>query len=101
MRHVHLALLILRRVGDRSAKGDGRWNHADLAGHVKEWALDFNGFYPAMCADGAQSTDQGGSNNRILRRGAFNDGPDSLTSFVREPYAATGRNTSIGFRCAR
>jgi formylglycine-generating enzyme required for sulfatase activity len=33
--------LIPENVGSTSPKGDGKWGHADLAGNVSEWVLDF------------------------------------------------------------
>ena len=79
--------------------GNGRWGHADLAGNLSEWTLDyFHPEYPTSCTNCLNAT---ASAERSQRGGAYST-PDGA-------LLATGRfgvNPSLprfysGFRCAR
>jgi formylglycine-generating enzyme required for sulfatase activity len=79
--------------------GQGRWGHADLAGNVWEWALDWHDdVYPSPCVDCALLD---GADHRELRGGSFLSGGDLLRGAARN-YAPPGWHLhSIGVRCAR
>jgi formylglycine-generating enzyme required for sulfatase activity len=90
------------RVGFESPLGDGRWGHADLAGNVWEWTLDWFGPYDASCADCAQLVPAVPA-ERVLRGGGFfNEDVGLLRSAYRDVHHNPGaRVTSYGLRCAR
>jgi formylglycine-generating enzyme required for sulfatase activity len=82
--------------------GAGRWGQLDLSGNVFNWAMDkYQGHggnqYVNPCVDcaaltGAEPTDRG--NN-------FEVAPLRAGPMFRTPYAISGGNDVIGFRCAR
>jgi formylglycine-generating enzyme len=88
------------RVGSESAKGDGRWGHADLAGNAWEWTLDwYASTFPLPCNDCANLTT---SSYRVIRGGGFASGVSYLRTAFRDYYAPTDRFTGLfGLRCAR
>ncbi len=99
----------LKTVGSKSPLGDGRWGHADLAGNVWEWMLDYSEepYRLTPCDDCAElrpsvkpSSGRDGA-ERAFRGGAFNwDAVYQRTAFrYSDPEAA--RYASIGLRCAR
>jgi ELWxxDGT repeat protein len=81
--------------------GQGRWGHADLAGNLREWCLDFQngGWYSgggASCTDCANLTPGTG---RTLRGGSWQDiEARSLRAAHRNPAAVAHAD---GIRCAR
>jgi formylglycine-generating enzyme required for sulfatase activity len=85
-------------VGAKSPKGDGKWGHADLAGDLWEWGLDWFLTDPPMpCVDCAAI--QSGA-VRAQRGGAW----DNDTSFLLTSYRynqPSGRHHWDGVRCAR
>ncbi len=92
-------------VGSRSPKGDGAWGHADLAGSMFEWTLDWFGNYPLpctlACADIA-GPDPG--NGRSAWGGDWSHGATLLLSssnlgYSTDPTMPTQDN--LGVRCAR
>ena len=80
--------------------GNGKWGHADLAGSVEEWNLDWMvSGYPAPCNDCANlaSADQ-----RVLRGGDFQSDAFWLESDTRNGAGTPWRRMeNWGFRCAR
>jgi formylglycine-generating enzyme required for sulfatase activity len=100
---------IAEAVGSRPA-GIGRWGHADLAGNVNEFVLDWIGSgtaprLPATCTNCTQQTTEGaaGWDARQLRGGAYYaTGPSALLAvgFGIFNYGDS-RNTGNGARCAR
>jgi len=86
-------------VGQRSANGDGKWGHADLAGNSWEFTLDWFAPYATTCTDCAhlaQATD------RVIRGGGWADvAPGNLYTSFRSSSTPTHRDSSIGIRCAR
>ncbi len=84
-------------VGSRSPRGDGRWLHADLAGNVREWALDGYDEYVTPCNDCANLS----NTYRVARGGGFNDAATFVTSSDRGYTIPDSRSTIGGFRCAR
>jgi formylglycine-generating enzyme len=88
-------------VGQRPA-GSGRWGHADLAGNVDEWALDWHiDPYATPCADCAH-LEADTLPNRILRGGNFDAIGHGTLRTGHRGYGAPGlRFSGIGIRCAR
>ena len=84
--------------GSRSPMGDGRWGHADLAGNLQEWTLDWAGPYGGPCVDCA-SLSSVGFNGRAVRGGAF----DLVDVHVAAPGVdvPSDHGEDMGFRCAR
>ena len=87
------------KVGAESPLGDGRWGHADLAGNVFEWNLDwYAATYSPTCDDCANLT---AAPYRVIRGGSFDASPACLLNSLRETSTPDGRSSQIGFRCAR
>jgi formylglycine-generating enzyme required for sulfatase activity len=84
-------------------KGNGKWGHADLAGNLYQWLLDWdNGVYPTSCTDCANLTmPTGSSPARAMRAGAFVYDKDNLRSAGPSNGYPSMRNYIYGFRCAR
>jgi formylglycine-generating enzyme required for sulfatase activity len=89
-----------RAPGTDSPAGDGRFGHADLAGNVWEWTIDyFADHYPTdSCMDCANLTP---GTNRVIRGGAFDDPATVATASFRTDSTPTSATFDIGFRCAR
>ena len=87
-----------KRVGSLSPAGDGRWGHADLAGNVWEWTLDWYGGYPTPCTDCANLvvTDP----RRTNRGGGFSFDSSRLRTAFRGLENPMPAYASIGIRCA-
>ncbi len=93
----------LATVGSTSAKGDGKWRQADLAGGLWEWNLDWEGntYSESSCIDCAGLT-QGSSTQRVVRGGGFNDPASLLLSYDRSYLVAPITHApDVGARCAR
>lgn len=86
-------------VGSKSPSGDARWGHADLAGNVAEWLLDwYASTYPVPCVDCANLTP--GIDCVFRGAGYFND-PAGLVTSRRNFDLPTTRGAYLGVRCAR
>lgn len=92
-------------VGYRSPKGDGRWGHADLAGNVDEWAVDWYAEpYPGVpcvnCVNAVAPNDDGGAPERVVRGGDVFSPADFLRVSRRDSWRP---DVAIihGARCAR
>lgn len=83
-------------VGSRS-EGDGRWGHADMAGNLLEWVLDYYGEYGSECIN-CLNTSPG---ERAQRGGAYDMFEDALLSSFRTSLASEEARPNSGFRCAR
>lgn len=90
------------RVGSESPAGDGKWGHADLAGNVLEWTLDwYHADYAVPCVDCAALTP--GVDGQVLRGGGFFN---EFVSYLRSDYRMNNHgpgthSSSYGMRCAR
>jgi formylglycine-generating enzyme required for sulfatase activity len=79
--------------------GSGRWGHADLAGNIFEWTLDWHATYQVSCSNCANLT---ASSLRVLRGGNLsNSNANSFRSADRAPTSPVLRDGNIGVRCAR
>jgi sulfatase modifying factor 1 len=78
--------------------GNARWGHADLAGNVWEWVLDYAGDYPPTCKDCLNTTS---ALDRLTRGGAFNLAASALLSAYHTSFEPTVHRSNVGFRCAR
>lgn len=87
-------------VGSKSPTGDGRWGHADLAGNLYEWTLDWYADpYPTMsCNNCANLT---AASFRVIRGGAFDYGESNLRTAHRNYVTPSYRGYNLGARCAR
>jgi formylglycine-generating enzyme required for sulfatase activity len=84
-------------VGTKPA-GDGRWGQSDLGGNVSEWTLDRNAPYATPCTDCANLAP---SQERMVRGGDFEYGPDRLRTSFRDYITPSLRHPVMGIRCAR
>jgi len=93
------ALTDLIVVGSKPA-GNGKWGHADLAGNVWEFTLDwYASSYSISCDNCA---DLAAATYRVVRGGDFNGNVSLLRSANRDGYVAPdGRYNDLGARCAR
>jgi sulfatase modifying factor 1 len=92
------ATCALQPVGSRSPKGDGRWGHAELAGSVWEWTLDWWEDYVDPCVDCATVTS---GMYRTARGGGFKSLPSVLVVAARVQGTPSERDSFFGARCAR
>ncbi|WP_437972735.1 SUMF1/EgtB/PvdO family nonheme iron enzyme [Sorangium sp. So ce295] len=93
------ALSDIQSVGSRSPKGDGKWGHADLAGSLQEWVLDWYDYnYKSPCNDCAQVS---GLPYKMIRGGSWRRDASYLLSSYRKEVDADNCSDSGGVRCAR
>jgi formylglycine-generating enzyme required for sulfatase activity len=78
--------------------GNGRWGHADLAGNVDEWCLDW--YAPYATASMVQNNIPFGT-ARVVRGGMFSTSIDYLRAANRGYFSPTFRGVGLGLRCAR
>jgi sulfatase modifying factor 1 len=83
--------------------GNAWWGHADLAGSMSEWVLDWHsdGWYAtaqAGCSDCACLT---GSLFRVVRGGSWSAVAYDLRAADRGGYYPDSRAARVGFRCVR
>jgi len=89
----------IHEVGSLSPAGDGVWEHADLAGNVWEWALDWEiDPFPMPCTDCATLTE---GSYRIIRGGSFYNVEGFLRAARRGYDSPEIGYDNSGLRCAR
>ncbi|WP_272422503.1 formylglycine-generating enzyme family protein [Polyangium jinanense] len=92
---------LIPRVGSRSPAGDGESGHADLAGSMSEWLLDYHGTHPTPCNDCANLSDKDEDNGREARGGDFAHSTEGLATTFELGFTPESREAFLGFRCAR
>jgi formylglycine-generating enzyme len=85
-------------VGSHPA-GNGRWGHADLAGNVSEWTLDWYDTYPATASTNYANVT--GSDSRVIRGSGCYGDASTLRAAYRDWWGPDYRDFAAGFRCAR
>jgi formylglycine-generating enzyme len=87
-------------VGSYSPKGDGPFGHADMAGNVYVWTLDWYAEdYVNPCTDCANLTP---ATAREVRAGCFVSGANHLLASYRgDSFPPANRYNYMGIRCAR
>jgi formylglycine-generating enzyme required for sulfatase activity len=87
------------KVGSESPKGDAKWGHADLAGNVWEWNLDWYAVYVNPCTDCAYLTK---TTYRVFKGGSFDDSAIVVSTGDRSQASLPStRRIDNGFRCSR
>ncbi|WP_437730694.1 formylglycine-generating enzyme family protein [Sorangium sp. So ce1335] len=88
-------------VGSRPS-GNGLWGHADMAGNLWEWTMDWwSEELPAPCIDCVHRVDGEHDAKRVTRGGSYSAPADDLRADHRDLSNALDRVTNIGARCAR
>ncbi|WP_437893868.1 formylglycine-generating enzyme family protein [Sorangium sp. So ce124] len=90
----------IQAVGSRSPNGDGMWGHANLAGNMWEWVLDWYADYPSKCAN-CTNANASSTSERVRRGGSWNNAVADLLSFARNSHDPSNRYYHVGARCAR
>ena len=91
-------------VGDTSEvgryeNGKSPYGLYDMAGNVFEWVSSINKPYPYNPVDGREELIGGG--DRVIRGGAWSEGPDDQKVFYRSWIGPNLSESAIGFRCAK
>jgi formylglycine-generating enzyme required for sulfatase activity len=79
--------------------GQSPYGLYDMAGNVFEWTSSLPNAYPYDAADGREDVRGGGS--RVIRGGAWSEGPDDQRTFYRSWIGPDLSESAIGFRCAK
>jgi formylglycine-generating enzyme required for sulfatase activity len=90
-------------VGDTSEvgtyeSGQSPYGLYDMAGNLFEWTSSINKPYPYNATDGREELTRG--SDRVIRGGAWSEGPDNQTVFYRSWIGPNLSESAIGFRCA-
>jgi formylglycine-generating enzyme required for sulfatase activity len=94
----HLSCNATIQVGSKPT-GNGRWGHADLAGNVWEWTLDWYAeTYADPCDDCAEVR---GAYDRTMRGGYYSGEVRFLRAAFRGPSPPVVFGGAKGARCAR
>jgi sulfatase modifying factor 1 len=80
-------------------KGNGKWGHADLAGNVWEWVLDYDARYSASAKTNYANISSG--TYRVFRGCGFGYYGNDLRSASRDSYYDGYCQPDFGVRCAR
>ncbi len=70
----------------------------DMAGNLFEWTSSLYKPYPYDAIDGREDPDRRGE--RVIRGGAWSEGPDDQKTFYRSWIGPELSESAIGFRCA-
>jgi formylglycine-generating enzyme len=79
--------------------GNGKWGHADLAGDLYEWTLDWFATYPAYAVTDFANISSG--SERVLRGGAFDHPLQMLRAAYRGGMCPNCISGDRGIRCSR
>lgn len=91
----------IAKVGSKTL-GDGLFGHADLAGNVWEWNVDwYRETYSVPCDDCAELAADLDISGRVLRGGGYYNQPPFLRAAARGNAAPSTRDSGYGVRCAR
>jgi formylglycine-generating enzyme required for sulfatase activity/predicted Ser/Thr protein kinase len=85
-------------VGRYSPQGDSAYGLVDMAGNVWEWNSSLYRPYPYNVSDGREDLDAEGE--RVVRGGAYDEGPLPARCAWRNGVEPTLRAANIGFRVA-
>jgi serine/threonine-protein kinase len=83
----------------RYESGKSPYGLYDMAGNVFEWVSSLLKPYPYNATDGREDSTRRG--DRVIRGGAWNEGPDDQQVFYRSWIRPDLFESVIGFRCAR
>jgi formylglycine-generating enzyme required for sulfatase activity len=83
----------------RYESGKSPYGLYDMAGNVFEWTSSLPKAYPYDATDGREDPTAGGS--RVIRGGAWSEGPNDQRVFYRSWIGADYSESAIGFRCAK
>jgi len=87
-------------VGSKQATGGaGHFSHADLAGSMWEWVLDWYSNYSRALCNNCASTST--SSYRVFRGGSWDNVAVALRAAYRSYYTPTDRFYYVGVRCGR
>ena len=87
-------------VGSRSPAGDARFGHADLAGNVAEWVIDWKtAAYRVPCNDCGEITPP--LSEKRVRGGGYDSSRGDLVTSRRDSLDPLNRFRNVGARCAR
>jgi sulfatase modifying factor 1 len=84
--------------------GNGRWGHADLAGSMWEWVLDWyaSDYYTTTESGCSDCANLFAASDRVYRGGAWAGGAAYLRAASRAYFTdSPGRLRGLGWRCAR
>jgi formylglycine-generating enzyme required for sulfatase activity len=79
--------------------GQSPYGLYDMAGNVFEWTSSLPNVYLYDATDGREDLNRGGT--RVIRDGAWSEGPDDQRVFYRSWIGPDLSESAIGFRCAR
>jgi formylglycine-generating enzyme required for sulfatase activity len=88
-------------VGTKPA-GNGRWGHADMAGNVAEWTLDWFWYDYLACQDCAHVAQYAPQDPyRVSRGGSYTDTVGGIFATSRAAHGPGQGDGTSGVRCAR
>jgi serine/threonine-protein kinase len=82
----------------RYESGKSPYGLYDMAGNVFEWVSSLPKSYPYNATDGREDLTGGGS--RVIRGGAWSEGPNDQQVFYRSWIGPNLSESVIGFRCS-